>query len=75
MAGPPARQKYWSYLGPLYGVRSLSFYSDATPAIIRHLELARRAFTAIQPGSYVALHVSDLDTLRSGLGERLLAID
>jgi hypothetical protein len=63
-----------SYLGPLTGVRSVSFYSDATPAIVRHLEVARRAFTAMRPGSYVALHISDLDTLRSGLGERHDAI-
>jgi hypothetical protein len=59
-----------SYLGPLYGVKSLSFYSVSTPAMVRHLELARRAFTAMPPGSYVALNVNDLDTLRAGLGER-----
>jgi hypothetical protein len=29
-----------SYLGPLYGVRSLSFYSTTRPDIVRHLELA-----------------------------------
>jgi hypothetical protein len=63
-----------SYLGPLTGVRSVSFFSEATPAIARHLELARRAFTALRPGSYVALHVNDLDTLRSGLGKRPDAI-
>jgi hypothetical protein len=63
-----------SYIGPLYGVKSLSFYSDASPASLRHLELARRAFGAMQPGSYVALSVNDLDTLRAGLGERSEAI-
>jgi hypothetical protein len=63
-----------SYLGPLYGVKSVSFYSEAAPPTLRHLELARRAFAALQPGSYVALHVSDLDTLRSTLGERALPV-
>jgi hypothetical protein len=57
-----------SYLGPLYGVKSLSFYSAPTPSMRRHLDVARRAFTAMMPGSYVALDVSDLDTLRAGLG-------
>jgi hypothetical protein len=59
-----------SYLAPLYGVKSLSFYSDPRPSTARHLELARRAFTRIQPGSYVALDVNDLDTLRAALGDQ-----
>jgi hypothetical protein len=58
-----------SYLPPLYGVKSLSFYSDARPFTVRHLEVARRAFSRIQPGSYVALDINDLDTLRTALGE------
>jgi hypothetical protein len=62
-----------SYLPPLYGVKSLSFYSDATFST-QHLDLARRVFTRLQPGSYVALHVDDLDTLRITLGERYDAI-
>jgi hypothetical protein len=57
-----------SYLGPLYGVRSLSFYSEARPDIARHLELARQAFNTMKAGSYVALDVNDLDTLQAALG-------
>jgi hypothetical protein len=57
-----------SYIAPMYGVKSLSFYSEANPGIVRHLELARHAFSAMQQGSYVALNVNDLDTLRAGLG-------
>jgi hypothetical protein len=63
-----------SYLPPLYGVKSLSFYSRARPYTVRHLELARRAFTRMQPGSYVALDIHDLDTLRAALGEQHEAI-
>ena len=63
-----------SYLPPLYGVKSLSFYSDPRPSTVRHLELARRAFTRMQPGSYVALDVNDLDTLRVALGEQHAAV-
>ena len=59
-----------SYLPPLYGVKSLSFYSDAGSFSPQHLELARRVFTRMQPGSYVALHVDDLATLRTTLGEQ-----
>ena len=63
-----------SYLPPFYGVKSLSFYSDPASFSPRHLELARRVFTRLQPGSYVALHVDDLDTLSTTLGERYDAI-
>ena len=59
-----------SYLPPLYGVKSVSFYSDPRPSTVRHLELARKAFSRMQPGSYVALDVNDLDTLRATLGEQ-----
>jgi len=63
-----------SYLAPLYGVKSLSFYSDPGPHTTRHLELARRTFSRLQPGSYVALDVNDLETLRVSLGEHHEAI-
>jgi hypothetical protein len=63
-----------SYLPPFYGVKSLSFYSDPASFSPRHLELARRVFTRLQPGSYVALHVDDLDTLSMTLGDRYEAI-
>jgi hypothetical protein len=63
-----------SYLPPLYGVRSLSFFSDPRTYTVRHLELARRVFTRLQPGSYVALDINDLDTLRAALGEEHEAI-
>jgi len=63
-----------SYLPPFYGVKSLSFYSDPASFSQQHLELARRVFTRLRPGSYVALHVDDLDTLRFTLGERFAAV-
>jgi hypothetical protein len=63
-----------SYLPPLYGVKSLSFYSNAGSFSPQHLDLARRVFTRLQPGSYVALHVDDLATLRTTLGEQYEAI-
>jgi hypothetical protein len=63
-----------SYLPPLYGVKSLSFYSDARSFAVQHLDLARRVFNRMQAGSYVALDVNDLDTLRAALGEHHEAI-
>ena len=63
-----------SYLPPYYGVKSLSFYSDASAFSSQHLDLARREFTRLQPGSFVALHVDDLATLKTTLGERYEAI-
>ena len=56
-----------SYLPPLYGVKSLSFYSDARGFRTQHLDLARRVFAGMH-GSYVALDVNDLDTLRATIG-------
>jgi hypothetical protein len=58
-----------SYLPPFYGVKSLSFYSDARAFAAQHLDLARRAFAGLRPGSYVTLDVNDLDTLRATLGQ------
>lgn len=63
-----------SYLPPFYGVKSLSFYSDPRSFTVQHLELARRVFTGMQRGSYVAMDVNDLDTLRVALGEQHEAI-
>lgn len=63
-----------SYLGPLYGVKSLSFYSAATPSMLKHLDVARRVFTTMQPGAYLALDVNDVDTLRAVLGGQHEAI-
>ena len=54
--------------------RSVSFYSTADRAAQRHLDVARRAFTALAPGSYVALDVADVATLRAGLGDPQAAI-
>jgi hypothetical protein len=59
-----------SYLPPLYGVKALSFYSDVRAFTIQHLDLARRVYGAMSPGSYIALDVNDLDTLRAALGEQ-----
>ncbi len=63
-----------SYLPPLYGVVSLSFYSNPRAFTAQHLDLARRVFTGMRPGSYVALDVNDLGTLRATLGEQHEAI-
>ena len=57
-----------SYLPPLYGVKSLSFYSDVRAFTIQHLDLARRVYGAMSAGSYIALDVNDLDSLRAALG-------
>jgi hypothetical protein len=62
-----------SYLAPLLGVKSLSFYSEMRPFTVRHLEVARRVFSGPPYGSYVALDVNDLDTLRATHIHALLA--
>jgi hypothetical protein len=57
-----------SYLSPFYGVKSLSFYSHTPAFAAQHMALARRVFARMSPGSYVALDVKDIDTLRATLG-------
>jgi hypothetical protein len=48
----------------------VSFYSAPAAFLPQHLELARRVFTGMNPGSYVALHVHDLEALGATLGGR-----
>ena len=50
----------FSYLAPFYGVRTMSFYSrkDFLP---QHLDVARRAFSALEHSSFAVLDVKDAD--------------
>jgi hypothetical protein len=45
----------FSYLAPLYGVPSVTFYSDAT-FFEQHLEFARRTFSRVAAAPFVVLH-------------------
>ena len=58
----------FSYLAPLYGVDSLSFYSDPRRFNSRHLDLAQRVFARRGGASFSALDVRDLEHLASALG-------
>jgi hypothetical protein len=58
----------FSYLAPLYGVSSISFYSDPRRFNGRHLALAQRVFGRLGGGSFSALDVRDLDQLGRALG-------
>ena len=58
-----------SYLSPFYGVPSLAFYSDPRAFTVQHLELARRVFSGMKRGSFVAMDVNDLDLVRSVIGD------
>jgi hypothetical protein len=49
-----------SYLPPLYGVPTLSFYSDASMFNTRHLEVAHGVNTQLDTSAYVTLHTSQL---------------
>jgi hypothetical protein len=56
----------FSYLGPLLGVQTLTFYSDAAGFRRDHLELAQRMFRDVAGASFMALRTSELglfDTL------------
>jgi hypothetical protein len=58
----------FSYLAPLCGVDTLAFFSDPTGFRVDHLEVAKRVFTDLAAGSFVALDVRDINVLRIGLG-------
>jgi hypothetical protein len=58
----------FSYLAPLCGVDSLSFYSDRRMFNGRHLDLAQRVFTALGRGSFTSLDVGDLDLIDQAIG-------
>ncbi len=58
----------FSYLGPLCGVDTVSFYSGQQSFRADHLALARDIFQSLGAGRFIALDLDDLDTLRLGLG-------
>ena len=58
----------FSYLAPFYGVDTVAFYSHATGFRFDHLELAKRVFSSLRCGSFVALDLKDIDVVRLGLG-------
>ena len=49
----------FSYLAPMYGVNSLSFYSQREKLVPFHLEHAQRVFGSGNSGRFVALDVAD----------------
>jgi hypothetical protein len=53
----------FSYLAPMYGVDSLSFFSARDKLVPFHLEHAQRVFGANQLGRFVALDVADARVL------------
>lgn len=48
----------FSYLAPLYGVPSVTFYSEAT-FFEQHLEFARRTFSRVDAAPFVVLHARE----------------
>jgi hypothetical protein len=53
----------FSYLAPMYGVNSLSFFSERSKLIPFHLEHAQRLFGMGSTGRFVALDVADAGLL------------
>ena len=58
----------FSYLAPLYGVRSLAFYSDHDAFFAHHLDFAQRVFRRLGAASLVPLDARDADLVRLALG-------
>jgi hypothetical protein len=58
----------FSYLAPFYGIDTVAFYSHPTAFRFDHLEVAKRVFSSLNAGSFVPLHVKDVDVVRRALG-------
>jgi hypothetical protein len=58
----------FSYVGPLLGVKTLSFYSNPAGFRIDHLEVAQRMFREVGAAPYVALRTGDVAALEQLLG-------
>ncbi len=56
----------FSYLAPLLGTDTLSFFSHASGFRWDHLEIAKRVFSSLRAGSFVALDARDRDVVRLG---------
>ncbi|MGE3274293.1 MAG: hypothetical protein AB7O67_04220 [Vicinamibacterales bacterium] len=55
----------FSYLGPLLGVDTLTFYSDARGFRLDHLDVARRAFREVGGAAFQAFTAAEFDLLES----------
>ena len=58
----------FSYLSPLLGVDTVSFFSHPSAFRFDHLELAKRVFSSLKGGAFVPLDVKDVDVVRLGVG-------
>jgi hypothetical protein len=61
----------FSYLAPLLGVDTLSFYSHPTGFRFDHLEVAKRVFSGLRCGAFVELDVRAVGVVKLGLGRSL----
>jgi hypothetical protein len=61
----------FAYLAPLYGVRSLAFYSDYDAFFAHHLDFAQRVFHRLGAGSLLTLDVRDADLVRLALAPEI----
>jgi hypothetical protein len=57
----------FSYIAPLYGVPALALYSGTDSFLQAHLDIARRAFGGSSFGSFTAVDLRDLESLRQVL--------
>ena len=57
----------FSYLAPLSRVGAVAYYSHPTGFRFDHLEIAQRVFSSLDGGSFLPLHVKDVEMLRYGV--------
>ena len=64
----------YAYLAPLYGVKSIAFYSEYEAFFAHHLDFAQRVFHRLGAASLVPLDTSDVDLVQLALGRAAATI-
>jgi len=64
----------FSYIGPMFGVKTLALYSNPAAFRIDHLEVAQRTFHELRTPPFVTVRTDDLRTLEGLLGSERVAV-
>jgi ADP-heptose:LPS heptosyltransferase len=64
----------FSYIGPMFGVKTLALYSNPAAFRIDHLEVAKRTFHELRTPPFVTVRTDDMRTLEGLIGSERVAV-
>ena len=64
----------FSYIGPIFGVKTLALYSNPDAFRLDHLEVAQRTFHELRTPPFVTVRTDDVHTLEGLLGSERVAV-